>query len=93
MIILETVFLSITGAALGMAISAWVVHVAGTKGINLGIFAQGLEAYGNSSVIYPQLAPLFYLTLAFMVVMAALLSSLYPAYKALALNPVEAIHG
>jgi ABC-type lipoprotein release transport system permease subunit len=93
MIIMETVFLSITGAALGMAISAWVVHVAGTKGINLGIFAQGLEAYGYSSVIYPQLAPLFYLTLAFMVVMAALLSSLYPAYKALTLNPVEAIHG
>ncbi|HET7180109.1 MAG TPA: FtsX-like permease family protein [Chryseosolibacter sp.] len=93
MIIMETVFLSLTGAVLGMAISAWVVSVAGTKGINLGIFAQGLEAYGYSSVIYPQLAPVFYVTLAFMVIMAALLSSLYPAYKALTLNPVEAIHG
>lgn len=93
MIILETVFLSLTGATLGMAISAWVVYLAGARGINLSIFAQGLEAYGYSSVIYPQLAPLFYLTLACMVIVAALLSSLYPAYKALTLKPVEAIHG
>jgi ABC-type lipoprotein release transport system permease subunit len=93
MIILETVFLSLTGACLGMAISAWVVHLAGANGIDLSIFAKGLEAYGYSSVIYPQLAPLFYVTLSFMVIIAALLSSLYPAYKALTLNPVEAIHG
>ncbi|HEX8041551.1 MAG TPA: FtsX-like permease family protein [Chryseosolibacter sp.] len=93
MIILETVFLSLTGAALGMVISAWLVSTLGTSGIDLSAFAQGLEAFGYSSMIYPQLEPLFYLTLACMVVIAALLSSLYPAYKALELNPVEAIHG
>ena len=93
MIILETVFLSLTGAALGMVISAWLVSTLGASGIDLSAFAQGLEAFGYSSMIYPQLQPLFYLTLACMVVIAALLSSLYPAYKALGLNPVEAIHG
>jgi len=93
MIILETVFLSLTGAAIGMVVSAWLVHTAGTSGINLSMFAQGLESFGVSSIIYPSLAPRFYGTLALMVIVAAMLSALYPAIKALRLNPVEAIHG
>jgi ABC-type lipoprotein release transport system permease subunit len=93
MIILETVFLSLTGAAIGMALSAWLVYVAGTSGINLSMFAQGLESFGISSIIYPSLEPRFYGTLAMMVIVAAMISALYPAIKALRLNPVEAIHG
>lgn len=93
MIILETVFLSLTGAAAGMLISAWLVYTTGKSGINLSMFAQGLETFGMSSMVYPQLEPQFYVTLAIMVIVAALLSSLYPAIKALKLKPVEAIHG
>jgi putative ABC transport system permease protein len=93
MIILETVFLSLTGAAIGMAISAGVVYATGRSGIDLSMFAQGLEAAGLGSMVYPQLEPQFYVTLSFMVMIAALISSLYPAIKALRLKPVEAIHG
>jgi len=93
MIILETVFLSLTGAAIGMVFSAWLVHTVGSSGINLSMFAQGLESFGVSSIIYPSLEPRFYGTLALMVIVAAMLSALYPAIKALRLNPVEAIHG
>lgn len=93
MIIMETVFLSLTGAAVGMLVSAWLVYVTGKSGINLSMFAQGLETFGLSSMVYPQLEPQFYVTLAIMVIIAALLSSLYPAIKALKLKPVEAIHG
>lgn len=93
MIILETVFLSLTGAAAGMLISAWLVYATAKSGINLSMFAQGLETFGMSSMVYPQLEPQFYVTLAIMVMVAALLSSLYPAIKALKLKPVEAIHG
>ena len=93
MIILETVFLSLTGAAVGMLISAWLVYATGKSGINLSMFAQGLESFGLSSMVYPQLEPAFYVRLAIMVIVAALLSSLYPAIKALKLKPVEAIHG
>jgi putative ABC transport system permease protein len=92
MIILETVFLSLTGAAAGMVISAWLVYATGRSGIDLSMFAQGLEAVGLSTMIYPQLEPQFYVTLSFMVIIAALISSLYPAVKALRLKPVEAIH-
>ena len=93
MIILETVFLSLTGAAIGMVISACLVYATGKSGIDLSMFAQGLEAVGLASMVYPQLEPQFYVTLAFMVIIAALISSLYPAVKALRLKPVEAIHG
>lgn len=93
MIILETVFLSLTGAVCGMMVSAWLVYATGRSGINLSMFAQGLESFGISSVIYPALDPPFYGRLAIMVIVAALISALYPAIKALRMNPVEAIHG
>jgi ABC-type lipoprotein release transport system permease subunit len=93
MIILETVFLSLTGAAVGMLLSAWLVSATGASGINLSMFAEGLESFGVSSVIYPALEPPFYARLALMVIVAAIISALYPAIKALRLNPVEAIHG
>lgn len=93
MIILETVFLSLTGAAIGMVVSAGLVYATSSSGINLSMFSEGLASWGLSSVIYPQLKPSFYPTLAAMVTGAALISSLYPAYKALKLKPVEAIHG
>lgn len=93
MIILETVFLSLTGAAAGMAVSAVLVYWTNAVGINLSMFAQGLESFGISSVIYPALEAAFYGKLAVMVIIAAVLSALYPAMKALALKPVEAIHG
>lgn len=93
MIILETIFLSLTGAALGMILSAVIVSWTNRSGINLSMFAQGLESFGISSIIYPALEPRFYGTLAIMVIVAAMLSALYPAIKALRLKPVEAIHG
>lgn len=92
MIIFETVFLSLTGAAVGMLVSAWLVYMTGRSGIDLSMFAQGLESFGISSTIYPALEPRFYGTLAIMVIIAAVLSALYPAIKALRLKPVEAIH-
>ncbi|MBL6449238.1 ABC transporter permease [Fulvivirga sp. 29W222] len=93
MIVLETVFLSLTGAFVGLGVSALLVRKTNSSGINLSRFTEGLESWGLGNVIYPQLEAHFYLNIAAMVVVTALLSSIYPALKALKLNPVDAIHG
>lgn len=91
MILSETVFLTMTGAPLGLLFSWISVNLLEETGINLSAFAEGLNAYGMSSVIYPELSASYYLNITLMIAAAALLSSLYPAWKTMKLKPVEAI--
>lgn len=91
MIILETVLLSLAGSPIGFLISYLTVYYFSYTGIDLSMFSQGLSSYGFVSVIYPSLEVDFYLDIYLMTFTAALLASLYPAFKALRLKPVEAI--
>ncbi|MDR8394466.1 ABC transporter permease [Aliifodinibius sp. S!AR15-10] len=91
MILSETVFLTMTGAPLGLLLSWGSLAIMDDTGINLSAFAEGLNEYGMSTVIYPELAGSYYLNITLMIAVAALISSLYPAWKTLKLNPVEAI--
>ena len=91
MILSETFFLTMTGAPLGMLLSWGTISLLGKTGINLSAFSEGLNAYGLSTVIRPELGADYYLAIALMIAVAAILSSLYPAWKALKLKPVEAI--
>jgi len=50
-----------------------------------------MNSYGFGTTIYPSLPPVYYLNITLLIAIAALLSSLYPAWKTLQLNPVEAI--
>ena len=91
MILSETFFLTMAGTPLGLLLSWGTVTVLGKTGIDLGAFAQGLNAYGLSTVIYPDLSGSYYLNITLLVGAAAILSSLYPSWKTLKLKPVEAI--
>ena len=92
MIILESVLLCLTGASAGMAVGAVVIGIFGRKGIDLTAYAQqGLEAMGFSAVMYPSLTWDFYLMVGALVIMTGLLASVYPAWKALKLNPADAL--
>jgi putative ABC transport system permease protein len=91
MIVVETVFISLVGGPLGVILGFLTVSHFGSAGIDLSIVGKGLEAFGISSTIYPSLAPNFYLNVTLMVVVAAILSSIYPAIKALQLKPAEAV--
>lgn len=53
MIVLETLFLSITGSVLGVVLGSVTVTWASHSGINLGWFSDGLSQYGMSSMLYP----------------------------------------
>jgi putative ABC transport system permease protein len=92
MIILESVLLCMTGAAVGMIFGAIVIEIFNKKGIDLSSFAQkGMEAWGFNAVMYPTLSWTYYLLVALLVVITGLAASAYPAWKALKLNPADAL--
>ncbi len=91
MIMLETIFLSITGAILGMIISSLCINHYAVSGINLSKWAGGLEAIGYEAILYPSINLDFYFGVAVMVVLTGIIAAIYPAIKALKLNPAEAV--
>lgn len=91
MIMWETIFLSITGGIVGMLISAAFIAYFQTYGLDLSAVAEGMNAYGINSIIYPEAPFSFYVEVSFMIMITAILASIYPALKALSMHPAEAI--
>ncbi len=91
MIMLETIFLSIVGGIFGLIISIGTIQYYGYYGLSLDSIKAGYNSMGFSSVIYPQASYDFYIGTTILVVITAILASIYPARKALKLNPAEAI--
>lgn len=91
MILSETFFLAIFGAPIGVFF-AWVgISALSETGVDVSAFSQGFEMYGLGTVIYPELQPGYYLNIGLLIMLTTLIASLYPSFKALKLNPVEAI--
>lgn len=91
MIMFETVFLTLAGVPIGMFLSWATISWVSQVGIDLSAFSKGLEMYGMSTMIYPELPPGYYLNIGLIMIFATLCSSIYPSIKALKLNPVQAI--
>lgn len=91
MIMYETILLTMVGVPFGILLSVLTVHYAAINGIDLSAFAQGFELYGMSYMIYPVLGASQYASNALIIAIATLVAAVLPAWKALRLNPVEAI--
>ncbi len=91
LIILETVFLSLSGGVVGVALGGLVIGITKTTGINLSIVAEGLSTYGIASILYPDIPLILYLELGVLVVITALAAAVYPGLKATRLNPARSI--
>ncbi|MAL19024.1 MAG: ABC transporter permease [Balneola sp.] len=91
LIMLETFFLTMAATPAGLLISWITIQYFATTGIDLSAFAEGMSEYGLSTIVYPELTLEYYLNITLMVAVAALVSAIYPAYRTLKLNPVQAI--
>ncbi len=91
MIMLESVFLSLVGGVAGMIISYLIVRLTSHTGIDLSQYAEGFGALGYSALIHPRISAGFFCIVTVLIIITGIISSIYPALKALKLNPVEAI--
>ncbi len=92
MILLETTMVSLIGGIIGLVLSFGMVEYLNKKGLDLsGVGGEGLAEFGYASVIYPNIEPIFYFQILAVVVVFAILASIYPAWKSIRLVPAEAV--
>jgi ABC-type lipoprotein release transport system permease subunit len=91
MIMLESILLSLCGGIAGIIISAFLIVLTAHTGIDLSSLGKGFEALGYDPIMYPEFRPGFFLGTVVMVIVTGIFSSLYPARKALSINPALAV--
>jgi putative ABC transport system permease protein len=91
MILTETVFLVFIGTPAGMLGGFFTAAYLGKRGIDMSSYKEVYESFGFGQTIFPRLNPEDYYAVVQMVILTAVISSLFPARKALSLNPSEAI--
>lgn len=91
MITLETLLLGLISAPIGMLIGTISVGYFKRVGLDLSNFSKGMQKFGMSEVVYPESSGDMYIIFGVAVLITAVLGSLYPAFKAISLRPVEAI--
>jgi putative ABC transport system permease protein len=92
LVILETVFLSLAGAPVGIFLG-WMTSAYFNKhGLDLsGMGEEMMSSFGFRTLIYPEFPVEKIFTVLSIVMITALLSSLIPALKAISMRPVDAL--
>jgi len=90
MLMLETLYLSITGGFIGILAGYSLCRYLGRVGLDLYFWEEAYKSIGYSSLVYPEIELNMIAFTALMVIVTGLFSTIYPAYKALKLSPADA---
>ena len=92
LILLETVFLTLAGTPIGILAGWLIIGYYNIRGLNLsGMGKEMMSSFGFGTLIYPEFPGEKLGGLLLIVVGTALVSCIFPAVKALGLQPVEAL--
>ena len=91
MIMIETIFLSIIAAPIGLLLSWASITSLGSVGINFEVVGEAWYKAGIDSMVYTAVNPWAYLSITLMIIIASIIAAIVPARKALKYNPAEAV--
>ncbi len=91
MIVLETVMLGIIGSVLGNALTYLSVSWFGGRGIKYESAAEGLEQMGMGDTLYPELGAYTYIVITLLVMITALIASIFPVRRVFRQNIAETL--
>jgi putative ABC transport system permease protein len=92
MVMLESIMLTCVGIPIGILLTIGIVNYFAKYGINMSAFSKALSQFGVGNYVYPELHSSMFLSVTIMTAITAILSAIYPAYKALQFKPAVAIH-
>ena len=90
-VVTESLLVLVLGILTGNFLALSTVLIVGRTGIDLSVYAAGMEFAGMPRVIYPVLKTAHLAGANLMVLVLGLIVSLYPALKAARFTPVEAL--
>ncbi len=91
-VVIESMWIMVAGLVLGVLLglaAVWYFH----DGIDLSQWAQGAEMFGLRAVMVPQLLRTDVEQAVFLMLALGFVASLYPAWRAVRLNGLEALRG
>jgi ABC-type lipoprotein release transport system permease subunit len=92
MIMFESVILTVSGSIGGMIFAMLSVRIMSKNGLDLtAVGGESLAEFGYNPVIYPYVTGADFTSTAILVIATAILAAVYPAIKALHLNPGEVV--
>jgi putative ABC transport system permease protein len=91
MILLETIFLIFIGCPFGIVLAFITIAITNKNGIDLSRFIEVYSSFGYESLTYPSLTLTQFGIIMGLVMLTALFSAVFPAIRALNLNPAESL--